>query len=129
MIRRMQEEQGHEKSACSSSSQMEALTALCDTLLPSLDVSSVDDDDSLIQFYQTSASMAATPHALSVFGERNTTPEDLLERRAVWLLSTRIGTFLLCGRKSLSGNFPYFQRFSRVSQEEREKILLSWSDS
>ncbi|KAL0312327.1 UNVERIFIED_CONTAM: hypothetical protein Sradi_5632000 [Sesamum radiatum] len=42
---------------------MEALTAVCDTLLPSLDVSSVDDDDSLIQFYRTSASMTATPHA------------------------------------------------------------------
>ncbi|KAL0330045.1 UNVERIFIED_CONTAM: Long-chain-alcohol oxidase FAO4A [Sesamum radiatum] len=129
MLRRMQKE-GHEKSAYSSSGQMEALTALCDTLLPSLDVSSVDDDDSLTQFYQTSASMAATPLALSVLlGGKIQHPKIYLSSVAVWLLSTRIGTFVLCGRKSLSSNFPYFQRFSRVSHEEREQILLSWSDS
>ncbi|KAL2236793.1 UNVERIFIED_CONTAM: Long-chain-alcohol oxidase FAO4A [Sesamum indicum] len=125
MIRRMQKE-GQEKSTYLSSGQMEALTALCDTLLPSLHV----DDDSLIQFYQTSASMAATPHALSVLlGGKVQHPKIYLSNLAVWLLSTRIGTFVLCGRKSLSSNFPYFQRFSMVSHEEREQILLSWSDS
>ncbi|KAL0330993.1 UNVERIFIED_CONTAM: Long-chain-alcohol oxidase FAO4A [Sesamum angustifolium] len=110
-LRRMQKE-GHEKSAYSSSGQMEALTALCDTLLPSLDVSSVDDDDSLTQFYQTSASMAATPLAR---GGVAAVDKDRYVC-AMW-------------RKSLSSNFPYFQRFSRVSHEEREQILLSWSDS
>ncbi|KAK4435589.1 Long-chain-alcohol oxidase FAO4A [Sesamum alatum] len=114
-----------------SSGEMEALTALCDTLLPSLDVSSIDDDDELIQFYQTSASMAATPHAVMcvLVGGKIQHPKMYLSSVVLWLLSTWIGTFLLCGRKSLSSSFPYFQRFSRVSQEEREQILLSWSHS
>lgn len=58
-----------------SCGEMEALSALCDTFLPSIDVSEDLDDhlrsshldhinnrQSLIQFYQTSASMAGTPH-------------------------------------------------------------------
>ncbi|GER30320.1 long-chain-alcohol oxidase [Striga asiatica] len=52
-----------------SRGQMEALTALCDTLLPSVDVSGDDlrrqrlhaPLDDVIRFYQTSASMAGTP--------------------------------------------------------------------
>lgn len=41
---------------------MDSLTAICDTLLPSVDVSHATDDEDLIAFYRTSASMAGTPH-------------------------------------------------------------------
>lgn len=47
--------------------QMDSLSALCDTYLPSLhhDVVSAGDD-SVIKFFQTSASMAETPHYVRV---------------------------------------------------------------
>ncbi|KAI3468504.1 hypothetical protein Pfo_025167 [Paulownia fortunei] len=112
-----------------SPGQMEALSALCDTLLPSIHVSD-QLDYSLIQFYQASASMAGTPQRLAVLlGEKIHHPKSYLSSLALCLLSTWIGTFILCGRKSLSTQFPYFQRFSRVSPQKREQILLSWSDS
>ncbi|KAI3453916.1 hypothetical protein Pfo_010579 [Paulownia fortunei] len=113
-----------------SCGQMEALSALCDTLLPSIDVSHDQLDQSVLQFYQTSASMAGTPQRVAVFlGEKVHHPKIYLAKLSLRLLSTWIGTFILCGRKSLSPNFPYFQRFSKVSSEKREQILLSWSSS
>ncbi|KAK4422437.1 Long-chain-alcohol oxidase FAO4A [Sesamum alatum] len=114
-----------------SSGQMEALSALCDTFLPSVDV-----DDHLHPsvhhrlFYQTSASMAGTPHHVGEFlGGKLEHPKMFLARLAILLLSTRIGSFVLCGKKSLSPNFPYFQTFSKLSSEKRQEILLSWSTS
>ncbi|CAO2820077.1 unnamed protein product [Amaranthus hypochondriacus] len=41
--------------------EMEALTALCDTILPALDPPENAADESVIRFYKTSASMAGTP--------------------------------------------------------------------
>lgn len=52
-----------------------------------------------------------------------------LLRTALWLLSTWYGTFILCGIKSLSSQFPYFQRFSQVEAKRREEILVNWSTS
>lgn len=50
-----------------SAAQMEVLTALCDTFLPSIDVSQLPVDDlSAIKFYQTSASMAGTPQPVNI---------------------------------------------------------------
>lgn len=52
-----------------------------------------------------------------------------LLRMVLWLLSTWYGTFILCGRKSLSSQFPYFQRFSQVDVKRREEIVVNWSIS
>ncbi|KAK6129877.1 hypothetical protein DH2020_036395 [Rehmannia glutinosa] len=113
---------------------MEALSALCDTFLPSIHVVSEDDhlhqSDDVIQFYQTSASMAETPQRVAEFiGQKVQHPKIYLAKLAIKLLSTWLGTFILCGRKSLSPNFPYFQRFSKISPKKREEILVSWSTS
>lgn len=47
--------------------QMESLMAISDTFLPSIDVSRLTADESLVKFYATSASMAATPQRVSYF--------------------------------------------------------------
>ncbi|KAL3645815.1 hypothetical protein CASFOL_010995 [Castilleja foliolosa] len=115
-----------------SCGQMEALIALCDTFLPSIDVNTNDhhQSDDVIQFYQTSASMAGTPdHVAELIQEKVRHPKLYLAKLAISMLSTWIGTFILCGTKSLSPKFPYFQRFSKVSSEKREQILVSWSNS
>ncbi|EYU29124.1 hypothetical protein ABFS82_05G119000 [Erythranthe guttata] len=115
-----------------SKRDMEALTALCDTFLPAIDVSDHDPHlpQSVANFYQTSASMSETPPLVAEFiAEKVKHPKILLAKVAVKMLSTWIGTFILCGRKSLSDDFPYLQRFSRVESLKREEILLSWSNS
>ncbi|XP_057966005.1 long-chain-alcohol oxidase FAO4A [Malania oleifera] len=112
-----------------SSREMDSLAALCDTFLPSVRVpSDVKGDDAVATFYQTSASMAGTPQRVGgLLSERVKHPKMYFIRVALWMLSTWIGTFVLCGRASLSTHFPYLQAFSQVSLRQREVILLSWS--
>lgn len=59
--------------------------------------------------------------------ERVRHPKKWLVRVSLWMLSTWYGTYILCGNESLSNHFPYFKRFSKVSQKKREQIALSWS--
>uniref|UniRef100_A0A5B7C2C7 long-chain-alcohol oxidase n=1 Tax=Davidia involucrata TaxID=16924 RepID=A0A5B7C2C7_DAVIN len=112
-----------------SSRQMESLTALCDTFLPPINISNhTIDDDPVVTFYRTSASMAGTPQRLGgLISERLEHPKLPLNRLILWFLSTWIGTFIICGRASLSSRFPYFQRFSQLSLQKRQEIVLSWS--
>ncbi|GLJ12149.1 hypothetical protein SUGI_0185470 [Cryptomeria japonica] len=118
-----------------SEAQMEALTALCDTLFPSLDHHAISkndpqENDEIKSFYGTSASQAGIPlHLAGYMSERLVHASLGLLSLALWLLSTWYGTFILCWRLSLSSHFPYFQRFSQVVQYRREKIMLSWSHS
>ncbi|KAI6701873.1 hypothetical protein NL676_011009 [Syzygium grande] len=123
-----------------SSRQMDTLTALCDTFLPSIarphhpsDNASggdSDGDEEVAKFYQTSASMAGTPEKLGgLISERMKHPKLWMLRLALWFLSTCIGTFILCGRKCFSRHFPYVQRFSEIPQQRREEIVRRWSRS
>lgn len=64
-----------------------------------------------------------------LMSERLWHPKKWMMRVVLWLLSSWIGTFIICGIPSLSTKFPYFQNFPEVSQKQREKILLSWSHS
>nr|XP_043613555.1 long-chain-alcohol oxidase FAO4A [Erigeron canadensis] len=115
--------------------EMESLVAICDTLLPSIDINnnSIKDgvgdvDNSPLKLYQTSASMTGTAnHVASMMIFKTEHPKQILVRITLWLLSTSIGTMILCGRASLSNEFPYVQKFSRVSGKKREEILVSWS--
>ncbi|GAV63740.1 GMC_oxred_N domain-containing protein/GMC_oxred_C domain-containing protein, partial [Cephalotus follicularis] len=110
-----------------SSREMESLTAICDTFLPSITVSDFNDD-SVTMFYRSSASMAGTPEQLGILiSERLKHPKKWLMRVTLWLLSTCMGSFILCGRATLSSRFPFFQSFPQLSQQKRENLLLSWS--
>lgn len=133
---------GEKQSTCSyvnslSSREMESLTAICDTLFPSVYNSSTiaasaDDGsaNSISTFYQSSASMAGTPQRVGeLFCERVQHPKKWLIRLTLYLLSTWIGTFILCGLPSISPSFPYFLRFSQISQGKREQIVFSWATS
>ncbi|KAM1419854.1 hypothetical protein EV2_023800 [Malus domestica] len=108
---------------------MESLTAICDTFLPFIDVSDATTANaSLIAFYRTSASLAGTPQRVGgLISVRLKHPKLWLMRLALWLLSTWLGRFILCGRGSLPSQFPYLQSFPQVSQQNREEIVLSCS--
>ncbi|KAM7493690.1 hypothetical protein LguiB_028299 [Lonicera macranthoides] len=112
--------------------EMESLTSLCDTFLPSIHCSSneVIDNGSVAEFFATSASMAGTPQRLGgLLSGKLKHPKLYLIRLSLWALSTWIGTLILCGRKSLTAHFPYFNSFSQLSPQTRQDILLSWSRS
>ncbi|KAI3865492.1 hypothetical protein MKX03_020630 [Papaver bracteatum] len=121
-----------------SSRQMESLSAISDIFLPSIDlchttnnnISTHDDNDSIHNFYKTSASMAKTPQNVGLATtERFAHPALGMLRFALWMLSTNLGTLIFCGRLSLKKEFPYLQKFSEVSPEIREEILREWSMS
>ncbi|KAK3015244.1 hypothetical protein RJ639_007116, partial [Escallonia herrerae] len=61
-----------------------------------------------------------------LMSERMQHPKLILVRITLWLLSTWIGTFIVCGRASLSSHFPYFQKFCKLSLQKREETVLSW---
>lgn len=42
------------------------------------------------------------------------------------ILSSRLGTLLLCGSLCFGDKWPYINNFSRISLEKREKILQRW---
>ncbi|XP_010538591.1 PREDICTED: long-chain-alcohol oxidase FAO4A isoform X2 [Tarenaya hassleriana] len=111
--------------------EMESLWAICDTLIPSINGSEVCHvDDHVAGFFAASASQMGTPDrvARKISGTLDH-PKKWLLRAALWLLSTHIGSLVLCGRKSFSGEFPYCRRFCRLPQKQREEIMLSWASS
>ncbi|KAI9153842.1 hypothetical protein LWI28_017390 [Acer negundo] len=113
-----------------SAREMESLTAISDTFLPSvtMDGGYFDGDADADAFFRCSASMAGTPERLGgLVSERVEHPKIWLVRLTLWLLSTWIGSLILCGRACFTNNFPYLNTFSQLSQQKRESILLSWS--
>ncbi|KAK1285352.1 Long-chain-alcohol oxidase FAO4A [Acorus calamus] len=95
-----------------SSREMDSLTAIADTLLPSMSVditASRDCGEYMVSKLQ---------HAM--LG---------MLRLALWLMGTWYGTVIFCGTKSMSWRFPFFRRLSQVEPRRREEILLSWSFS
>ncbi|XP_072963420.1 long-chain-alcohol oxidase FAO4A [Typha angustifolia] len=107
--------------------EMDSLTAISDTLLPSIDVPNCQDH-SIRTFYNTSASMIGTPEIVGAYISGRIRHVLLWQLRlALWLLSTWYGTFMLCGWRSLSPRFPYFQKLSCVHVKQREQIIISWS--
>ena len=50
----------------------------------------------------------------------------ILVRVVLIILSTRLGTLLLCGSLSFSDKWPFINNFSSISLEKREKILQRW---
>lgn len=50
----------------------------------------------------------------------------LIVRLVLILLSSRLGTFLLCGFLCLGNKWPYFNTFSSIPLEKREQVVQNW---
>ncbi|MED6121709.1 hypothetical protein PIB30_032709 [Stylosanthes scabra] len=100
-----------------SKREIKSLIALSDTIFPSIS-----------DLYNASASMPPTPHRIGVLiSEKLKHPSTWMLRLGLWLLSTRLGTLILCGMPSISTNFPFFHSFHQLPLEQRQQIMQSWS--
>ncbi|CAA0833398.1 Long-chain-alcohol oxidase FAO4B [Striga hermonthica] len=106
-----------------SPSQIQSLTAICRTLIPSLQTGAVDVDNNNDEFYQSSG-----PHEVAEFMMKRGVAEAVFIVRIVLrLLSSRLGTLLLCGRICLNRKWPFVHCFSELPLNKRETILQTWS--
>lgn len=100
--------------------QYEALQALCDTLLPSLDPPPEASPDLAAYFKRSAADLDIAREVARAIRDYATPESQAQTKRFLDLLASPGGTFLLTGRPRRFANLPF---------ETREKILLGWSTS
>ncbi|XP_022963812.1 long-chain-alcohol oxidase FAO2 [Cucurbita moschata] len=112
-----------------SSSQMEAMAAFCEALIPPLPLVKEDPlHQSILAFYEASASQAPIPDEVAALLVDRANPKAVfLVKLVLRLLSFRIGTLLLCGYLCFDWRWPFVLKFSEISLEKREQILKDWS--
>ncbi|KAL7113136.1 hypothetical protein ACP275_04G044800 [Erythranthe tilingii] len=112
-----------------SASQIQSLTAICQTIIPPL----TDDDDDVI----TGGDL---PNHVQAFYSSNGPDEvaELIVKRGVpkavfivslvlKFLSSRLGTLVLCGYICFDKNWPFVRTFSELPLKKRESVLQNWS--
>ncbi|KAI3984723.1 hypothetical protein MKX01_039340 [Papaver californicum] len=102
------------------SSEMQSLTSICETRIPSItldpaqmkDIYNPPSESVLESFYLSSGSQ-----------------KPIQMRLVLLMISTRLGTLLLCGSLCFSKEFPFVKNFKDISLEKRDRILQNWSRS
>ncbi|XP_040384450.1 long-chain-alcohol oxidase FAO2-like isoform X2 [Oryza brachyantha] len=120
--------------------QMEALRAVCGAFVPSLPAAAEEEgrggraaeDKDLERFYLASAADSAIPDEVAELMVNRCAWEAVaLVTIVLWLLTTRVGTLLLCGGASVvSGGgwwFPRVRRYADLPPEQREAALRRWN--
>lgn len=117
-----------------SSAEMDSLASLCETILPSLPppVTTLDGQQhqptkAVQALYRASGSQTPMPDEIAELLRKRGLPEAVfLVRLVLWLLSTRLGTFLLCGSLCFGEKWLCIKNFSSISLDKREKVLQKW---
>ncbi|KAE8670564.1 Long-chain-alcohol oxidase FAO1 [Hibiscus syriacus] len=116
-----------------SSSEMETLGSFAEVIFPCLPPNTCFEgrqnhpNKAVQSFLKASASESPIPDEVAELLTKRAFTETLILLRAVlMLLSTRLGTLLLCGRHCLGHKWPFITRFSCIPLEKREKILQMW---
>ncbi|KAF5186108.1 Long-chain-alcohol oxidase fao2, partial [Thalictrum thalictroides] len=118
-----------------SSNELQSLASICEAFLPSIPLNSLHFNSSsdplnksLESFYLSSGSQGSIPDEVAERMIQRCLPDGLfLARWILRLLSTRLGTLVLCGFICIHGKFPFIKKFSELSVENREKVLQRWS--
>ncbi|OVA11233.1 Glucose-methanol-choline oxidoreductase [Macleaya cordata] len=120
-----------------SSSEIQSLTSICEAFIPplpleTLKVSSINEDqpslETLQSFYLSSGAQPPIPDEVAeLLVKRGLREAIFIVRLVLKILSTRLGTLLLCGSICFGWNFPFINKFSDLSLENREKVLQRWS--
>ncbi|KAK4482351.1 hypothetical protein RD792_009504 [Penstemon davidsonii] len=120
---------GCKKDVCSSyshgfsSSQMQSLAAICQTLIPPLTLDQELHNQAYYFFYSSSGFDEVAERIV----KRGMPKAVLIVRIVLKLLSSRVGTLLLCGCICLDQKWPFVHKFSELSLKKREAILQKWS--
>ncbi|KAF5736733.1 alcohol oxidase-related family protein [Tripterygium wilfordii] len=116
-----------------SSSEMESLASLFETIIPpvpnsaQLEANGDQPNQDVQSFYGLSGSQDHLPDkAAELLMKRGLKRAIVIVRLILWLLSTRLGTFLLCGSICFGEKWPFMKRFSCMEIEKREKVLQNW---
>ncbi|KAK4266176.1 hypothetical protein QN277_027136 [Acacia crassicarpa] len=112
--------------------EMKSLGSICEVVLPSLPLQALhshthNPSKPLSSFWTSSASRYPIPHELAdMLAKRGLIEAVILVRLILWLLSTRLGTLLLCGSLCFSEKWPFLNNFSNMPLHKREKVVQSW---
>ncbi|XVF66453.1 hypothetical protein PTKIN_Ptkin10aG0036900 [Pterospermum kingtungense] len=118
-----------------SSVEIQTLASVSEAVFPSLSPNSNIDGNqnqpskAVEAFMEASASEPPIPDEVAeLLSKRAFSEIQILVRVVLLLLSTRLGTLLLCGSLSLGDNYkwPYINYFSCMPLDKREKVLQSW---
>uniref|UniRef100_A0A5B7BJZ1 Long-chain-alcohol oxidase n=1 Tax=Davidia involucrata TaxID=16924 RepID=A0A5B7BJZ1_DAVIN len=112
-----------------SSSQIQSLSAICEALIPSHVISKEHPpNQALHYFYKTSGSQSPIPDQVAeLLVKRGLSEAVFLVSLVLKILSTRLGTLLLCGYLCFDWRWPFIHKFSEIPLEKREDILKKWS--
>ncbi|KAG9159017.1 hypothetical protein Leryth_021737 [Lithospermum erythrorhizon] len=118
-----------------SSSDMEALTSICEAFVPPVPLESIEHparndqktNQAIESFCKASGAQYPIPdEAAEIVSKRGFLELFLLVRFILRMLSSRIGTLLLCGTLCFVKEWPFINKFSEMSVEKREKVLQFW---
>lgn len=113
-----------------SHNQMEVLQSICDTIFPSLPPPPDDTTNDLQSYYKLSSSDWQVPeYAAGTLSRLLKRHQFRLISFILFLLSTRLGTFILCGINSFVKGFPFLEAFPSLPFEKRELIIRMWATS
>ncbi|KAI7742682.1 hypothetical protein M8C21_029850 [Ambrosia artemisiifolia] len=112
-----------------SSSQIQSLAAICQAFIPPITPPS-NANQHLHLFYSASGSQSPLPHEVAEkMVKRYPSDAVFLLKIVLMLLSTKLGTLLICGSICLDTKWPFIHSFSDLSLNKREKILQRWSNT
>ncbi|KAF3328056.1 long-chain-alcohol oxidase FAO2-like protein [Carex littledalei] len=119
-----------------SEREMQALSAMCGAVIPSVPIEKIHEvtgkedppSKTLEAFYMASASDFPVPDEVAeVLVKRVLREAVILVRVILWLLSTRLGTLLLCGSLSICRKVPFIFKFKDMPLERREEVMKRWN--
>ncbi|XP_027118845.2 long-chain-alcohol oxidase FAO1 [Coffea arabica] len=118
-----------------SSSELEALTGICEAFIPPLPSNNSPEmvgkdgktKEAIQSFYKSSGAQYPIPDEVAELAvKRGFLEAVILVRILLIILSTRLGTLLLCGTLCFGEKWPYINKFSDIPVENREKIIQKW---
>ncbi|KAL6968171.1 long-chain-alcohol oxidase [Sarracenia purpurea var. burkii] len=114
-----------------SSSQIGTLSSACEAIFPPLPFHPLTQEHPpnhpLHSFYQLSGSNPPFPDEAAELFMKLGSHAKMLVSLVLRILSTRLGTLLLCGFHCFSWRWPFIHKFSEMSLEKRERMLQRWS--
>ncbi|EPS66779.1 hypothetical protein M569_07992, partial [Genlisea aurea] len=107
-----------------SSSQIQSLAAICQTLIPPL----ADHGNKAAPHSSFFDSPSGSEEVAELLVKRGVPQAVFVVGLVLWVLSTRLGTLLLCGFTCLDWRSPPFlPTFSELQLSKREAVLQRWS--